>query len=158
MKTPAPGLTYVLTHPGYRSVKVGFTTEGSDRIEGLGRRGWILHRSLRLQTPDLARAVEQAALFQIRHRLSVPVHLTADLMHAGWTETVSARLLPASAVWQLVCEEAGALYLAPVVRKAIGPGRKRNGGTPPRRVPGDTPKYHRAARVAAAETARRATS
>jgi chemotaxis protein histidine kinase CheA len=33
-------------------------------------------------------------------------------------------------------------------------GRRFNGGTPPRRTPGDTPAYHPAAKVAAADTAR----
>lgn len=37
-------------------------------------------------------------------------------------------------------------------------GRRNNGGTPPRRTPGDTAPYHPAARVAAADTARRTTA
>jgi hypothetical protein len=143
------GLTYVLTHPGFRAVKVGYTTPKSKRLEDLGRRGWEVFRRLEVATPKVAREIEQAALFEIRHRLYIPSYLTQfEMRQFGWTETSSLGLITAREVWDIVCSQAGMVYLSPCV---IGPpdGRRRNGGTPPRRRPGQTLPYSNLARTQA---------
>jgi hypothetical protein len=156
MKTPKPGTVYVAVQPDRGSVKVGCTMSGSRRLEMLSRYGWVLHRELYVVSTDLARAIEQAALFDLRHRLLVPVHLTAEDLPNGWTETASASLVSAPQMWHLVGDHAGAAYLAPVVRKVPGRRGPKTPPTPPRRVAGDTPSYSRAARAAAAYTAKNA--
>ncbi|MDX3839580.1 hypothetical protein [Streptomyces europaeiscabiei] len=143
------GLTYVITHPHFRAVKVGYTTPKSKRLEKFGRRGWQPYRSLELATPEIARQIEQATLFEMRHRRYIPPYLTRNEMREpGWTETSSLGLISAREVWDVVCSQAGLVYLAPHV---IGPldGRRRNGGTPPRRVRGDTLPYTLMARTQA---------
>jgi hypothetical protein len=142
------GLTYVITHPDFRAVKVGYTTLGSKRLGELGRRGWQPYRALEVATPKIAREIEQAALFDIRHRRFIPAYLTQNEMNHGWTETSSLGLITACEVWNVVCWQAGLVYLSPHL---AGPpdGRRRNGSTPPRRVRGDTPRYSRLARTQA---------
>lgn len=142
------GITYVLTHPGFRAVKLGYTTTDSRRLEQLGRRGWEPYRTLVAATHELARQVEQAALFEIRFRRYVPQYLTAVEIRHGWTETSSLGLITAREVWDVVCDQAGAVQLAPVIRRAPD-GRRRNGGIPPRRRPGQTLPYSPIARTQA---------
>jgi hypothetical protein len=146
------GVTYVLTHPEFRSVKVGCTTYQSRRLLDLWRRhGWVPYKQLRLASKGLAETVEQGVILQLRHRLGFPAHLTHELVSAGWTETVSERLIDAEGVWNLVCDEAAALQMAPVVG-SFKPLSHR----PPiqhRRTKGDTPKYVKAARTQARITA-----
>lgn len=147
-------ITYVVTHPGLQSVKVGYAVFGSNRMEMLVKRGWVPFKHLHLATPRIAREVEQAVLFQLRHRLYAPVHLTSALLRGGWTETVSGCLVSAPEVWRLVGEEAGRILLEPVVTRC---GRANN--RPAMRYArskGDTLKYVPAARVQAAITARAA--
>ena len=138
-------LTYVITHPEFRAVKIGYTDSKSRRLEAFGRRGWRPYRALEVATSEIARCIEQASLFDIRHRRLVPQYLTANEMQFGWTETSSLGLVTAREVWDLVCWQASLIYLAPHV---TGPtdGRRRNGGTPPRRVPGDSLPNSRMAR------------
>lgn len=143
------GLTYVLTHPNFRAVKVGHTTPKSTRFEDFGRRGWQVYRTLEVASPRIARQIEQAALFELRHQRFVPIYLTRNEMREyGWTETSSLGLITAREVWDIVCWQAGVLQLAPHV---VGPpdGRRRNGGTPPRRVRGDSLPNSRIARTQA---------
>jgi hypothetical protein len=144
------GVTYVVVHPWLQSVKVGFTSPSATRLRDLSSRGWSLYRTLDSKTPELAREIEQATLFDIRFRLYVPAHLTEPQMFglAGWTETSSLALISAREVWDLLCEQAAIVQLAPVVS---GPpdGRRNNGGTPPRRLRGDTLPYSRMARTQA---------
>jgi len=143
------GITYVLVHPGFRAVKVGYTSPRTKRLEELGRRGWIVYRRLEVGAPEAARQIEQATLFELRHRLYIPPYLTRTDMRAfGWTETSSLGLIEAREVWDIVCHQAGLLYLSPHV---AGPadGRRRNGGTPPRRVRGDSLPNSRMARTQA---------
>lgn len=107
---------YVIAHPSYRSVKVGHSSERngqSDRLECLARDGWQVHRRLYVVTPEIAYRVEQAVLFQIRHRFHAPAHLPQGSMPTGgWTETASAQLVSAATVWDVVCEEASLIQLA----------------------------------------------
>lgn len=132
------GLTYVLTHPGFRAVKVGCTTSKSRRLEYFGRRGWEPYRTLAVATQSLARQVEQATLFKIRFHLYVPPYLTEiEMRYGGWSETSSLGLISAQEIWDVVCEQAGAIQLAPVLGRAPD-GRRQNGGNPPRRQPGQT--------------------
>ena len=143
------GITYVVTHPDLRAVKVGCTSSRSNRLEYLERRGWAPYRHLAVQTTRLARQIEQATLFELRFRLLVPPYLKADqLPNGGWTETASAALISASEVWEIVCEQAGLSQLNP----DAGRGMRQ----PPahRRQRGDTPRYVAAARSEAARTAR----
>jgi hypothetical protein len=142
------GITYVLTHPDFRAVKVGYTTVGSHRLEDLGRRGWQPYRTLAVATPQLARQIEQAALFEIRFRLYVPQYLTAMDMRHGWTETSSLALITARQVWDAVCKQAGLIQMSPVIARPPD-GRRNNGGTPPRRRPGQTLPYSNFARAQA---------
>lgn len=113
MKIP---YVYVVSHPALRSVKIGHGSEAvgrEGRIEELGRHGWQLHRRLFVKSTQFAYAVEQATLFQIRHRMHAPQHLPAGgIPVGGWTETVSATLVNAEAVWGLLCTEAGLAWLA----------------------------------------------
>lgn len=152
--SPSPiGVTYVLTHPRYESVKVGVTTYGSRRKRDLWRRqGWLPYKELRLASKPIAETVEQSVLLHLRHRLLLPTHLTSDLMPEGWTETVSARLLPPAAVWDLVCIEAGELQMSP----SVGPFKPLSHRPPKhyRRTKGDTPKYHPIARLLASQERR----
>lgn len=148
------GIVYVIAHDCLGAVKVGCSSAGTDRIGTFARDGWQPFRRLRTATPDHARTVEQATLFHLRHRLYIQPFLTARHMPAGgWTETSSINLISPGCLWDLVCEQAGLFQMSPVVLKAPD-GRRRNGGTPPRRRPGDTARYHAAARLAASETAR----
>lgn len=143
------GLTYVLTHPDFRAVKVGHTTHKSTRFEDFGRRGWQVYRTLEVTSPGIARQIEQATLFELRHLRLVPAYLTRNEMREyGWTETSSLGLITAREVWDIVCWQAVLLQLAPHV---VGPpdGRRRNGGTPPRRVRGDSLPNSRIARTQA---------
>lgn len=135
------GKTYVLIHPSLESIKVGYTSTADKRIERFIRRGWEIYRALHFASPALARDVEQATLFQLRHRLHVPQHLPSVALGRalGSTETSSARLVSPEQVWEIVCEEAGRILLSPSLTKPDG--RRFNGGTPPRRVPGDTQPY-----------------
>lgn len=147
------GVTYVLTHPEFHSVKVGVTTYGSRRLRDLWRRqGWVPYKELRLASKPLAETVEQGVLLLLRHRFCLPPHLTYDLMPEGWTETVSARLMSAEAIWDLVCQEAGALQLSP----SVGTFRPVSHRPPKhyRRTKGDTPKYHPIARLLASQERR----
>lgn len=150
------GITYVMTNPVFRSVKVGYTSPGSFRYEHLMRNGWQPYRHLHMESAELARRVEQATLFDIRFRLHIPVHLTsAHMGHlSGWTETSSADLISAREVWDLVCEQGAIEQLAPVVRPTSQRGVARNLGY--RRQKGDTPRYAKVARIEAARTARAA--
>lgn len=138
------GLTYVLTHPGFRAVKVGYTRTNARRLEHFGRRGWEPYRTLLVTSHGIARDVEQAALFEIRFRLHVPPYLTEAEMGSGWSETSSLGLIRAGDVWNIVCEQAAMVLLRPTVGRADG--RRSNGGTPPRRTPGDTAPYSPLAR------------
>jgi len=144
------GITYVFIHPGFQSVKVGYTTPSAYRFRELTRRGWTPYHRLHFKSATHAREIEQAALFDIRFRLCVPPHLAKEQLLGidGWTETSSLALISAREVWDIVCEQAGLFQLAPHV---TGPpdGRRRNGGTPPRRVRGDTLPYSRMARTQA---------
>lgn len=142
------GITYVVTHPDFRAVKVGYTTAGSQRFAELGRRGWQPYRTLLVATSELARKVEQAALFEIRYRRLVPQYLTAAEMRLGWTETSSLALITARQAWDVVCEQAGHVQLSPSTTRAPD-GRRNNGGTPPRRRPGQTLPYTTLARTQA---------
>lgn len=140
------GLVYVITHPGFRAVKVGHTTPTATRLQDFCRRGWEPCRSLEVSTPAAARQVEQMALFEIRHSLYVPPYLTRNEMReAGWTETSSLGLIAATEVWDIVCQQAGLMHLAPHVSGPVD-GRRRNGGSPPRRVSGDCLPNSRMAR------------
>ncbi|WP_405883624.1 hypothetical protein OG747_36585 [Streptomyces sp. NBC_01384] len=141
-------VVYVLSHPEFRAVKIGFAATKSNRLEELGRRGWHPYRTLIVATPELAREMEQAALFEIRYRRFVPHFLTSAEVRHGWTETFSLGLITAREVWDIVCWQAAMTYFAPHV---TGPpdGRRRNGGTPPRRVRGETLPYSRMARTQA---------
>lgn len=147
------GITYVMTHPGYQSVKVGHTGAEGQRVHQLVKHGWHPYRHLHSISIEQARAIEQATLFYIRFRLGVPVHLTrAHMGHAaGWTETSSASLITAREAWEHVCEHAALEQLAPIVA-SVPPVRPYR-PIPPRRQKGDTPRYVRAARVEAARTA-----
>jgi hypothetical protein len=142
------GLTYVITHPDFRAVKVGFTTPQSRRLEVFGRQGWQPYRTLEVATPEIARQIEQSVLFEIRHHRYVPQYLTQNEMQFGWTETASLGLIAAGEVWDIVCQQAGLLQLCPHVESPSG-RRRKNGGIPPRRRPGDTPSYSRLARTQA---------
>ena len=143
------GLTYVLTHPEFRAVKVGCTTSTSRRLEYFGRRGWEPYRSLAVATQGLARQVEQAVLFEIRFRLYIPAFLTEiEMRYGGWSETSSLGLIAARDVWDIVCEQAAAIVLSPTVGR-VADGRRRNGGTPPVRRPGQVAPYHPLARTQA---------
>ncbi|MFF9240085.1 hypothetical protein ACF1AL_14800 [Streptomyces sp. NPDC014801] len=148
LRSDAQGVTYVMTNEPFKSVKVGYTHAGSDRLRTLRKLGWRDFGVLVVATHRLARDIEQAALLEIRCRHFAPVHLTPELMPAGWTETVSANLLPPLAVWDIVCEQAALIQLAPSVSRPSD-GRRRNGGTPPRRRPGDSSPYSRLARTQA---------
>ena len=147
------GITYVMTHAGFRSIKIGHTGAEEDRVPQLMKHGWQPYRHLRSMSVDQARRIEQATLFDIRFRLGIPVQLTrAHMGHAaGWTETSSANLITAREAWELVCEQAALDQLAPVVA-SVPPVRSYR-PVPPRRQRGDTPRYVRAARVEAARTA-----
>lgn len=142
------GITYVFVHPDLQSVKVGYTTPSATRFRELGRRGWTPYRCLHSRSATLAREIEQAALFDIRFRLRVPPHLRREQLLGidGWTETSSLTLVDANQVWEIVCQQAALIQLAPVIE---GPpdGRRSNGGTPPRRVAGQTLPYSRMART-----------
>lgn len=143
------GITYVVIHPGFRAVKVGFTAIGSCRLEDLGRRGWEPYRTLAVVTQELARQVEQAALFEIRFRRYVPHYLTStEMPKGGWTETASLNLIAARDVWDVVCEQASVIQLGPAIERAPD-GRRRNGGTPPVRRAGQTLPYSKLARTQA---------
>jgi hypothetical protein len=143
------GLTYVITHPGFRAVKIGCTTSDSRRLEYFGRRGGEPYRTLAVATQSIARHVEQAALFEIRFRLYVPPYLTAtEMRYGGWSETSSLGLITASDVWNVVCEQAAAFVLSPTIGRAPD-GRRNNGGTPPVRRPGQTAPYAPIARAPA---------
>jgi hypothetical protein len=113
MKDP---YVYVITHPALESVKIGHGAEGGeqqDRVERLGRYGWQIYRRLFVASPEFAYTIEQATLFQIRHRLHAPQHLpTGAIPIGGWTETVSAALVPPRRVWDVLCAEAGVAWLA----------------------------------------------
>jgi hypothetical protein len=140
------GLTYVLLHPGFRAVKVGYTTPRAKRLTGFGRGGWQVYRMLEVATHGAARDVEQAALFEIRFRKLVPPYLTREQMPLlGWTETFSLGLISLRETWDIVCEQASLLQLAPQVGRPPD-GRRNNGGTSPVRKPGDTPSYSPLAR------------
>lgn len=149
------GIVYVVVHPARRAVKVGYTSPGAGRIEELMRDGWQPFRRLHVATPDIARTVEQATLFDLRNRLYIPQFLTSDRMRTfGWTETASIGLIDPKRLWEIVCEQAGLLQMSPSVS---APDRRRtNGGVPPRRRPGDTPQYVPAAGREASRTARAA--
>ena len=144
------GITYVFIHPSLRSVKVGYTTPSANRFRELIRRGWTPYRRLNSKSATLAREIEQAALFDIRFRLYVPPHLSKEQLPGidGWTETSSLALISAADVWEIVCQQAALIQLAPVIGRAPD-GRRNNGGTPPRRVAGQTPPYSAIARTQA---------
>jgi hypothetical protein len=148
------GITYVMAHPGFQSVKVGHTGSEENRVPQLMKHGWQPYRHLRSITIEQARSIEQATLFYVRFQLGIPVHLTrAHMGHAaGWTETLSAALITAKDVWELVCEQAVLEQLAPVVEKVRPVSTYRP--VPPRRQKGDTPRYVKVARTEASRTAR----
>lgn len=144
------GITYVFSHPVLESVKVGYTTPSAKRFQELFRRGWAPYRFLRSESATLAREIEQAALFDIRFRLYVPAHLVREQLLGidGWSETSSLTLISAAEVWEIVCQQAALIQLAPGIGRPSD-GRRNNGGTPPRRVAGQTLPYSRMARTQA---------
>lgn len=107
---------YVVTHPALHSLKIGHGTEAAgqpDRIESLGRYGWQVYRRLFVASPKTAYTVEQATLFQIRHRYHAPPHLPAgSIPVGGWTETASLSLVSPLLAWNVLCAEAGLAWLA----------------------------------------------
>ncbi len=148
------GITYVVTHPGFRSVKVGYTGAKSDRREQLARRGWEPYRDLVVTTHQVARRIEQATIFDLRFRLYIPPHLIGSQMpDGGWSETASISLISARELWDLVCEQAALVQLEPTAQKVRPP---RHIPVQHRRTKGDTPRYVRSARIEAARTARAA--
>lgn len=116
MSVTIDAAAYVATHPDFESVKIGCSSKYRRRVKTLGSYGWVHYRALAVPNVDMALAVEQAALFEVRHRLGVPAHLTSDLMASGWSETSSARLLPPSSAWDVLCEAAAVMHLLPFVR------------------------------------------
>lgn len=149
------GIVYVVSHPGLKAVKVGFSSTGSNRLDGLMGKGWEPYRRLYVSNPALARRIEQAVLFEMRHRHYIPEYLTGDRMNlSGWTETAVASLVSPQRLWDLVCEQAGAEQLAPRVQriKVYRPHFTVRGV----RSQGDTPRYAPVARREAARTARAA--
>lgn len=147
------GITYVMTHRSYRSVKVGYTSPNSLRLSGLRRGGWEPFRQLVCESTSLAREVEQATLFEIRFRLYVPIHLTHAQMRGvhGWSETSSIAVISPREVWEIVCEQGALQQIAPIVKKSrvYKPPVKRGV-----RRAGDVPDFVRAARIEASRTAR----
>lgn len=144
--------TYVVESHRMRAVKVGCADSGSKRLAQLDRYGWSLHRLLAVTDKTLARQIEQATLFVVRNRLYVPEYVPEEDMPAGgWTETSSSALISADQLWQIVCEQAAAAQLAPVVTRT-----GRTNRVPPRyrRTKGDSLPHVSAARREAAETAR----
>ena len=111
------GITYVFIHPSLRSVKVGYTTPSANRFRELIRRGWTPYRRLNSKSATLAREIEQAALFDIRFRLYIPPHLCSEQMTGidGWTETSSLALITATEAWEIVCQQAALIQLAPSI-------------------------------------------
>jgi hypothetical protein len=113
MRTP---YVYVVTHPAAGSLKIGHgseATSGPDRVENLGRYGWQLYRRLFVASPRQAFLIEQATLFEVRHRLHAPQYLpSGSIPVGGSTETVSVRLVPPRLAWDLLCEQAGLAWLA----------------------------------------------
>lgn len=154
-KQATTGVVYVITHPDFHSLKVGYTTASSHRIEQFMKHGWQPFRQLLVVDGRLARRIEQAVLFDLRHHLHIGPHLTrAHMVHdAGWTETASDCLISAGELWDLVCEQAVTEQLAPVVTRSPF---LRTGPVSHPRTKGDTPKYARVARIEAARTARAA--
>lgn len=143
---------YVVENHRMRAVKVGCADSGSKRLPQLERYGWRLHRLLAVADKTLARQIEQAALFVVRNQLYVPEYVPeADMPAGGWTETSSSALISADHLWQIVCEQAAATQLAPIVTRTA-----RSNRVPPRyrRVKGDSLPHVSAARREAAETAR----
>ncbi|MGW9371169.1 hypothetical protein ACWGVR_14300 [Streptomyces xanthophaeus] len=144
--------TYVVESRQMRAVKVGWAAAGSKRFAQLERYGWHLHRLLTVADRALAREIEQATLFILRHRLYVPHYVPEEDMPAGgWTETSSSELVTAPELWQIVCEQAAAIQLAPVITRS-----GRSNRVPPKhqRTKGDSLRHVPAARREAAETAR----
>lgn len=144
------GITYVFVHSGFQSVKVGYTTPSTGRLRELTRRGWTPYRSLISESAKLAREIEQATLFDLRCRLYVPPHLSKEQLMGidGWTETSSLALISAKEVWETVCWQAALAQLTPSIGRPFD-GRRYNGGTPPRRVAGQTLPHSRMARTQA---------
>jgi hypothetical protein len=149
-------VVYVLTNPDYGSSKIGHTHVPHARMRELGKYGWWQYRALNVASKNVAWAIEQRALFTLRHRLLVPQHLTAELLPAGWTETASQALISLEEVWQTVCVAAAEIHMEPEVG-----GARLCLPRPPgdyQRTKGDTLKYVRVARLLAAEAAKAARS
>lgn len=137
------GITYVVTHSEFRAVKVGYSSTRSNRLENLGNLGWHTYRYLSVASRELARQIEQAAIFELRFRLYVPPYLTDEqLVGGGKTETASAALVSAAELWEIVCEQAGLLHLA----STSGRGRWLRNPPVNLRRKGDTPRYGAVAR------------
>ncbi|MGW6557911.1 GIY-YIG nuclease family protein [Streptomyces hydrogenans] len=149
-------VVYVLTHPEYKSTKVGHTHVPHARMRELGKYGWWPYRSLNVASKNMAWAIEQQSLFTLRHRLLVPAHLTSELLPAGWSETASQSLISSEEVWETVCVAAAETYMEPVIGEFRPTPPRPTGGY--QRTKSDTPKYVPIARLLAAETARAAQS
>lgn len=140
-------LTYIITHADFRAVKVGCITGTSNRLEYFARRGWEHYRSLAVCSKQLAHQIEQATLFEVRFRLHIPPYLTeAQMDNGGWTETSSLALIGAAQVWDIACEQAGLIRLAPNVRR----GRPMRQPPAHRRSKGDALPFHPIAKTEAA--------
>lgn len=90
-----PAYLYIVTNEMLNSHKIGIGNPKSnyhDRLYKLKRQGWLIYKMWDFKSGNKAWEVEKLALYTIRKKLNIPIHLTKDLMRktGGHTETINA--------------------------------------------------------------------
>jgi hypothetical protein len=101
----APGFIYLITNPKLKSHKVGIggIETNVNRLDQHKRHGWVIYRQMAFKTADDAYELEQKILDWLRHDLNLSQHLLPSQMpQGGHTETVDAREIELSTIWEKV--------------------------------------------------------
>ena len=83
-----PSIIYLMTHDGFRAIKVGIGAASEVRVSSHAKYGWTLHAKWRVPTGKTAFAVEREILRWWREDLGAPIAVDPrDMPQYGATET-----------------------------------------------------------------------
>lgn len=98
----APAMIYVVSHPVLHAHKVGIAGVESTRLKQHRAMGWKVYKTAEFASGAMAHNVEQAVLRWMREENGWHPALSDG---SGWTETVDADQVTASAMWRQVVKQ-----------------------------------------------------